>query len=98
MHQITLRALLSVSLVITYLSSPSVAGAALRFTHITSASGTLLVISGDFEPSDRLEPLVDLARQYSAKLVTFDSRGGNPFKAMELGRLIRGLQLSTIQG
>ena len=99
MGQVSLRVLLSLSLsVVIYLSSLSMAGAALRFIPVTDARGTQLLISGQFEHSDRLEPFAELVRQYSVVVVNFDSSGGNPFKAMELGRLIRLLQLSTIQG
>ena len=99
MRQVTIRVLLSLSLsIVTYLGSLSMAGAALRFIPVTDARGTQLLISGSFEHSDRLEPFTELVRQYSVLVVTFDSPGGNSFKAMELGRLIRQLQVSTIQG
>lgn len=58
-----------------------------------------ILVSGVFEPSDNLATFVQAAQRLSGKgsTVVFNSPGGNPSKAIELGRLIRSLGLSTLQ-
>ncbi|WP_245414460.1 SH3 domain-containing protein [Mycoplana dimorpha] len=56
-----------------------------------------LVVHGRFEATDSL---VEFTRAVTARrpaAVTFNSPGGNVAKAMELGRLIRSFNLSTMQ-
>lgn len=72
------------------------AQAALRFAPLPS-NEAVIVISRKFEFSDGLEPFEQLVRRQSATAVTFNSGGGSVSKAMELGRLIRRLQLNTVQ-
>lgn len=71
------------------------ASAGLTFTPLEKSRA--IAVAGDFSLTDDLAPFVQLAREHSAQFVTFDSRGGNPYKAMELGRIIRRLGLSTVQ-
>ncbi|MFN4127540.1 MAG: hypothetical protein ACK4HK_17150, partial [Pannonibacter indicus] len=58
-----------------------------------------ILVSGVFEPSDNLTPFVQAVQRLGGKgsTVVFNSPGGNPSKAIELGRLIRSLGLSTLQ-
>jgi hypothetical protein len=56
-----------------------------------------ILVSGDFAFDDNLSTFASLARSNGAVAVTFRSPGGNPFTAMQLGRLIRSLGLVTIQ-
>lgn len=58
-----------------------------------------ILVSGVFEPSDSLTPFVQAVQRLGGKgsTVVFNSPGGNPSKAIELGRLIRSLGLSTLQ-
>jgi hypothetical protein len=77
------------------LSSP--ASAHLSFSIEGDPGSRYIVVSGEFEYGDSLFDLSRLAPQASARMVTFDSPGGNLSKAMELGRLILQLGLSTAQ-
>lgn len=60
---------------------------------------SFILVSGVFEPSDNFAPFVQAAQSLGGKgsTVVFNSPGGNPSKAIELGRLIRSLGLSTLQ-
>jgi hypothetical protein len=59
--------------------------------------GTYIVVAGQFEYTDNLDEFLLMVAQHKSTLVTFASNGGNVVKAMELGRLIRRLGLSTFQ-
>ncbi|MDR9808770.1 SH3 domain-containing protein [Rhizobium hidalgonense] len=65
--------------------------------HSTGAAGSFVVVSGSFEYGDDLSPLRELVAREHPTVVVFNSPGGNVIKAMELGRLIRSLGLSTLQ-
>lgn len=56
-----------------------------------------IFVTGDFTYQDDLSRFEALARSSSSIAVTFQSPGGNIQKAMDLGRLIRRLGLSTVQ-
>ncbi|MBD8555583.1 hypothetical protein IFT84_13810 [Rhizobium sp. CFBP 8762] len=60
---------------------------------------TLIVASGVFEPNESYTDFLSLVRGLGDKsgFVVFNSPGGNPSKAIELGRLIRSLGLATYQ-
>ncbi|WP_245294875.1 hypothetical protein [Rhizobium rhizosphaerae] len=59
--------------------------------------GRLLVIKGEFEPSDDPMRLVAEYAQFQPTLITFDSNGGSVVAAMKMGRAIRALNVNTIQ-
>ncbi|WP_345892483.1 hypothetical protein [Mesorhizobium amorphae] len=63
----------------------------------TDAGIRYIVVSGDFAYQDDLSTFEALARSNASVAVTFQSPGGNIQKAMDLGRLIRRLGLTTIQ-
>ncbi|MDR9808894.1 SH3 domain-containing protein [Rhizobium hidalgonense] len=65
--------------------------------HSTDAAGSFVVVSGTFEYRDDLSQLRELVAREHPTVVVFNSPGGNVVKAMELGRLIRSLGLSTLQ-
>jgi hypothetical protein len=71
--------------------------AGLSFTSQQVKESTAIVVSGDFDYNDSLSEFSRLVDQTHPAFVTFDSPGGNPFKAMELGRAIRQKGLSTVQ-
>jgi len=73
------------------------AQAAMTFDERELDSGTFIVVGGQIEFTDSLTPFELLARQGRAGFVTFDSPGGSPYKAMDLGRLIRRYGLATVQ-
>lgn len=74
------------------------AAAGLRFLAERTDTGiSYIFVSGDFAFDDDLTAFETLARSNAARAVTFESPGGNIQKAMQLGRLIRRLGLSTIQ-
>lgn len=57
----------------------------------------VLVVRGEFEFGDRPEALSAAVTQSGARVVTFNSDGGNVHAAMAFGRTIRALGLETIQ-
>lgn len=74
------------------------AEAALRFLPSNDDSKLrYIIVSGKFEYSDRLDEFSELVRKLRPTFVTFNSEGGNLFKAMALGRLIRQYSLDTFQ-
>ncbi|HRF09864.1 MAG TPA: hypothetical protein PL193_14635 [Xanthobacteraceae bacterium] len=73
------------------------ASADLKFSSSESNGKRFIIVSGDFGPKDDLKPFETLILQYQPKFITFNSEGGNPYKAMELGRLIRSLNIDTVQ-
>lgn len=78
--------------------SLSPAQANLSYAPTEATDGTRFVlIAGEFAHNDDLGEFSAIVRQFDPSFVTFDSPGGNLAKAMELGRLIRGYGLSTIQ-
>jgi hypothetical protein len=79
-------------------SSGTLADAALVYEPQTTLNGTrYILVSGEFDYSDDLSAFNALVRSHNPVVVTFNSPGGNPYKAMELGRLIRTHQLNTLQ-
>src|SRR6478736_1785598 len=78
------------------LSGP--AAADLRYEEKTTSDGvSFIVVSGVFELEDDLQGFAAVVDRIHPEAVGFDSPGGQPQKAMELGRLIRALGLSTFQ-
>jgi len=73
------------------------ASAQLQFQTSASDEMTIIIASGEIEFTDDLSAFERIAQSSGAQVVTFDSIGGNPYKAMELGRLIRRHGLATIQ-
>lgn len=72
--------------------------AALKFdVERIEGGAAFILVSGEFDLRDDLSAFEALVRSSSARAVTFHSPGGNVVKAMELGRLIRRLDLMTIQ-
>lgn len=79
---------------------PAVVNAELVIEQKTLEEGYVaLIVSGAFHPGDDLSTFVGAARTASDNqlIVVFNSPGGNPAKAMELGRIIRLLRLPTVQ-
>lgn len=74
------------------------AHAALIYESQTTPNGTkYILVSGEFEYSDDLSAFNAMIRSHNPLVITFNSAGGNLFKAMELGRLIRAHKLNTLQ-
>jgi hypothetical protein len=73
------------------------ANARLQFQTSASDERTIIIVSGEIEFTDDLTAFERIVQSSGAQVVTFDSIGGNPYKAMELGRLIRRHGLGTIQ-
>jgi len=76
---------------------PEPANARLQFQTSASDERTIIIVSGEIEFADDLTAFEKIVQSSGAQVVTFDSIGGNPYKAMELGRLIRRHGLGTIQ-
>lgn len=90
---------LSLSVVIASVlafTMPVLAG--LSFTPGQTNDGLRFVmVTGDFAFADDLTQLVDIVRSHNPSVVSFDSPGGNIQKAFQLGRLVRSLNLNTVQ-
>lgn len=57
-----------------------------------------LLISGEFDDEYDAEQLKLQIADYGAKIVSFNSEGGNLMEALKFGRVIRDLGLNTVQG
>jgi hypothetical protein len=69
----------------------------LTYTELTTNEGLrFIIVNGSFDADDDLSKFRRLAISHHADAVNFDSPGGNVEKAIELGRLIRSLGLSTV--
>jgi hypothetical protein len=79
-------------------SSVTPSSANLRYdAQQTDNGGRYLLITGEFESSDNIADFYKAVHDSSAAAVFFQSRGGNVVKAMELGRAIRALNVTTMQ-
>lgn len=77
---------------------PSIGAAQLRFEAQETDTGIrFIMVSGYFDAADDFEDFIRLVEAAPTEGVSFDSKGGDTFKAMEFGRLIRRLGLSTTQ-
>lgn len=76
----------------------SVGHAALSFTtHQSSGGLTIVLVQGEFELSDDLTDFMAVVKANTPHAIAFVSPGGSPYKAMELGRIIRDAGLTTLQ-
>jgi hypothetical protein len=68
-------------------------------TEPIDSSRQLIFISGTFDPDEEFSRLTGIAQGLNGKVgvILFNSPGGNPSKAIELGRMIRALGLITVQ-
>jgi hypothetical protein len=74
------------------------ARAELAYTPDRTPEGTVfLTVSGVISATDDLSLFSQAVASSHARIVAFDSPGGDIYKALELGRLIRRLDLDTIQ-
>lgn len=76
-------------------ASPS--HAAIRFAHVKAANNDILLIQGTFEPTDLPDKLEAEIKNSPAKLIAFNSPGGDTNAAIGYGRIIRRMKLSTLQ-
>lgn len=78
--------------------SMSPAGAAVSVQRLPiDGGGLVLVVSGEFEFADDPAALASEVKASGARLITFDSNGGNIHAAMAFGRVIRSFGLETVQ-
>lgn len=74
------------------------AHAALTYKHLASTNGVnVLLIQGQFDPTDDPNVIAHELDSFPTKLVSFFSTGGDRPAAMKFGRTIRGLGLTTLQ-
>nr|WP_246727390.1 hypothetical protein [Rhizobium leguminosarum] len=74
------------------------AAAAITYERLSlNDGGRLLVIKGEFEPSDDPMKLVAEYSQYQPNVISFDSNGGSVVAAIKIGRAIRALSANTVQ-
>ncbi len=90
-------AIVSIALAVLAIGSGSACARLTYSPEQTHAGDHFLLISGEIETTDDLSQFVSAVQASGAKGVLFNSPGGNPYKAMELGRLIRSKQLATVQ-
>jgi hypothetical protein len=57
----------------------------------------LVIIRGDFEHDQNLEPIFAQISAFGPDAITFDSPGGNIYAAMQLGRFLRMNGVATVQ-
>ncbi|MXN67064.1 SH3 domain-containing protein [Stappia sp. GBMRC 2046] len=69
----------------------------LRYKFVEFDGFRIALVTGAFEPSDRLETFARFIEARGVRVILFDSGGGNPYKAMEFGRYIRSTGLATTQ-
>src|SRR5262245_3318047 len=75
----------------------TVHASSLEFSTDTTPDGHhLIMVTGEFVANDDLKQFERLVARSQANVVSFDSPGGHIYKAMELGRAIRRLELGTI--
>lgn len=85
-------------LILSFLIASSIAKADLRYDRLKDEDEiSVLIVSGEFEYDDDLSLFVKAVNEHRASAIMFNSGGGNVYKAMQLGKLIRALRLSTIQ-
>jgi hypothetical protein len=89
-------AFVGIGLAASICTSPAFAGLTYS-TEQTDGGITYIVVSGEFTYEDNLAQFTSIVRSYNVSGVTFHSPGGNITKAMEMGRLIRSLNLATVQ-
>ncbi|KXF74969.1 hypothetical protein ATN84_22425 [Paramesorhizobium deserti] len=78
--------------------SVTAAEAELTFTPGSVPDGQrYILVSGEFDYGQDLEAFTRLVKAHDPTFVVFHSDGGNPVKAMELGRSIRAMRLETLQ-
>lgn len=83
--------------IIAFFSS-HVATQALEFHPVPLDNGSkVILVKGEFRFDDQVADLEKAVRAFDAKVVTFDSGGGNVDAALRLGRAIRSMGLSTVQ-
>jgi hypothetical protein len=56
-----------------------------------------ILISGEFENENDFSYFIELVADHKVDFITFESQGGNIVAAIKLGRIIRLLQLDTVQ-
>jgi hypothetical protein len=101
MHAIAFRKsakLASLALATWFFFAGSPANAAVTYKHLSSTNGVkVLLVQGQFEPSDDPQLIAHELDTFPTKLVAFYSLEGDPSVAMKFGREIRGLGLTTLQ-
>ncbi|MDK4717769.1 hypothetical protein PH552_00205 [Rhizobium sp. CNPSo 3968] len=87
-----------ISVIVTSITlAPSLGHAAIRFAHLRASNSDILLIQGTFEPGDLPDKLEAEVKSSTPKFIAFSSTGGDVDAAMEYGRAVRRLKLSTIQ-
>lgn len=77
---------------------PSIGVAQLRFEAQETDTGIrFIMVPGIFDANDDLEEFIRLEEAPPTEGVSFDSKGGDVYNAVEFGRLIRRLGLSMTQ-
>jgi len=82
---------------VAYVGITLSARAEISLQKIDTDHGPIILLKGSFALSDDTQTLVREVSATGAKVITFDSEGGNVASAIAYGRVIRSLGLSTIQ-
>lgn len=85
-------ALRIVVLIVSFLIISSTAKADLKYEPLKEEDEiSVLIVSGSFEYDDDLSLFLKAVSDHRASAIMFNSGGGNVYKAIELGKLIRAL-------
>ncbi|WP_439273093.1 SH3 domain-containing protein [Pseudochrobactrum sp. HB0163] len=85
-------------LIISFIITSSSAQANLQYESLSeNGLPTVLLIKGTFEHNDDLSFFLKAVQKQNTEIIIFNSSGGNVYKAIELGKIIRTLKLHTIQ-
>jgi hypothetical protein len=91
------RSLLAIGLLAAGLYSSAVNAKLEYIADKTDDGLRFIVISGRFDPTDDLSAFEELIARHRPEVLSFNSLGGNPYKAMELGRIIRAHRMTVLQ-
>ncbi|WP_374828962.1 COG3904 family protein [Paenochrobactrum pullorum] len=85
-------------LIVSFFIISSIAKADLKYEPLKEEDEiSVLIVSGSFEYDDDLSLFLKAVSDHRASAIMFNSGGGNVYKAIELGKLIRALRLGTLQ-
>jgi len=73
------------------------AQASLRYSLKSQGDLSIVFVEGDFTTSDNLNEFAAFVQLHHPSAVVFNSPGGQVTKAIEFGRMVRSLNLNTIQ-
>lgn len=92
-----MRSIYAYCLILLLAALPTPTLADLSYIPVPSGNSIVLKISGKIEHTDNPQKLIEAIDAYHPVMIAFDSPGGSPIVAMQLGRIIRAMGLDTLQ-